>query len=125
MFHDCHQLDCVVPKITDSRKRIGSELLVGSDSELRSRNSDVGFINTKTVGGRWARILELVPFRFGRIPETSFVNRRDTQILSDPLHPSRDTFNTLARGQNKRYLEQSSDSKYDSFDELGCIYLDF
>lgn len=98
MLHDSHELDDVVTKIPDTRKRVSGELLVCTDPVLARRNTDMGLIDPCTRRLRRTLVLELVSLRRGRVPEPRLVNRGYGQILGDSGDPSRDALDARARG---------------------------
>lgn len=75
MLHYSHQLDHVVPKLMDPGQHVPGELFVCGNTLLRGGDTDVSLVHA--YAGRLPRtgMLELVPLRRGRVPETSVICR--------------------------------------------------
>ena len=70
------------------------ELFVGPDPQFRRRDTNMSLIYAGTLRWRWTRVLKLVTFILGWVPEASLVHGRNGQILSDSSNPRRDTLHT-------------------------------
>ena len=88
MFHDSHQLDGVISQILDSTKNIAGEFPVSTDARFRCGNADVSLIDPDILRLLRPGILENIFFFGRRIPESSIINGRDSQVLGDPFDPS-------------------------------------
>ena len=62
VFHDRHELDCVVAKVTYSRQRVGRKLLVCSNPEFGGGDPYMSFVDANARGGGRTGILEFVFF---------------------------------------------------------------
>jgi hypothetical protein len=103
MLHDGHQLYSVVSQMLNAWENVVRELLVGSDSWLWGRDSDVCFVDTGALGLRWSLVLPYV--LVGRVPEARIVDGRDTELLGYAGDPGWKAL--LARvviGYDKGYL---------------------
>jgi len=100
MLHDSHQLNNIVSQMVYSRQHILCELLVQRHSQLWGRDSNVCFVDSCGEGLLRSRVLEHITFGGRRVPESTVINRRDVQILSDICDPSWDSFNSFAGGQD-------------------------
>src|SRR5688572_14705268 len=69
MFHDGHQLDSVEPEVLYPLEHVPREFLVSADAELGRRDADMGLVDTKALGLRGPRVLELVFFGRRWIPK--------------------------------------------------------
>lgn len=73
MLHDGHELDNVVAEALDSWEHVLGEFLVGGDSELGRRDTNVCLIHTNTGGLLWSLVFEDIPLLLGRVPEPCII----------------------------------------------------
>jgi hypothetical protein len=85
VLHDGHELDDIVPKVTDARQDVVGELFVCRDFAVGRGDSDVGLVDAGALGLRGALVLENV--LVGRVPETGIVDGGDIEVLGDAGDP--------------------------------------
>ena len=89
MLHNSHQLYSVVSQVLDSFQDILGEFLICPHTGFLSRDSNVAFIDPDRLGLLRLRVLPSVALSWGRVPETSIIDRRDGNILCNSSNPCR------------------------------------
>jgi hypothetical protein len=104
MLHDRHQLYSVVSQVLDTREYVLRELFVCSYFRVGGGDTDVGFVDTGTLGLR--RALVLPDVLLGRVPEARIVDGGNVELLGDAGDPDGETLLAGAViGDDKRYLK--------------------
>ena len=98
MLHNRHELNRIVPETFDSPKDVLCKFFVPPYAHLCGRDTNVRLVHFDRFWFRRSRVLPLVTFAGGRVPEACIVDRRYLQILSDTLDPCGKALNSLAAG---------------------------
>jgi hypothetical protein len=122
MLHNCHELNGVVSQPLDPRQYIRSKLLIRPYPHFRCRNTDVFLVDPHILRLWRTGILGNRIFKRRGIPESSFVYGRNGEVLGDTFDPSRQTFDTLTRGNNYGDLEYLTNNQLASWKILNLYF---
>src|SRR5258706_9300281 len=101
MLHNRHELNRVIAKTFDSPKDVLCKFFVRPYTHLCSGDTDVRLVHFDRFWFRGSRVLPLVVFAGGRVPEACIIDRGHLQILGDALDPCGKALDSLAaRGEH-------------------------
>jgi len=93
VLHDCHKLNSIVAKCSDSRKGVLRELFVCCYSRLWRGDTNMRFVDTNTFWLLRSLVLKLVLLR--RAVVSRIVHRRHIEVLRHVFDPSRQSFGSF------------------------------